>query len=656
MITGRGRTSLGAVLALSALWIVICGTAGAAELDAGVQRQIRAATFEVVQLKPADGDVTYERALPLELIPYQQRMDAYRSVGTAFAIAPNRYVTAAHVIALGTGSQFGPPALRDGTGKVYAIDQVLQYSDREDFVVFSLREPPKQAQHLKAGPKPALNDVVFAVGNALGQGVVIRDGVYTSESPEEQDGKWNWLRFTAAASPGNSGGPLVDRRGQLVGVILRKSPSENLNYALSIAQVLSATGGEGRMSSRTSMRLPIMDAAETLQVDERFALPQGLSDFYKTWMKVIEGATQRGSAQLLAHNTAHIFPRGAGSERLLHIIERSPFPTRIHEAQNGTWVTGGAKPQTVQLEHNGFVELNSGMIRMHAPDDVELSALYGDSKLEMDLMLKAYTLRRVIGTDSVRVTSLGKAQTDSTYTDSYGRVWQIRAWAIPYDDLVLTVISLPTPEGFAGAYFTAPTGFAHLVMRNEQLLLDYTFVTIEGSLARWQSYLAQKNVRPKAFDSLKLEIDGDRRVRFRSPRCALEVTPELLKLSSGSIVRLNFAFFRDGDAVVWDVGGVYVAEGPNSQNWFVVWRNTEPSADLPEGLRNDWHKLNAHEFPYNAAISNDNGETRIATVAGAGDGTKVHYALRVVAEGTQPQEAMKQKLDLLQHSFNQLEK
>ena len=86
---------------------------------------------------------------------------------------------------------------------------------------------------------------MFAVGNALGEGVVIRDGVYTSDSPEEQDGKWNWLRFTAAASPGNSGGPLVDRHGQLIGVVLRKSPSENLNYALSIAQVLGAKEGEG---------------------------------------------------------------------------------------------------------------------------------------------------------------------------------------------------------------------------------------------------------------------------------------------------------------------------------------------------------------------------------------------------------------------------
>jgi serine protease Do len=398
--------------------------------------------------------------------------------------------------------------------------------------------------------------VVFAVGNALGEGVVIRDGVYTSESPEEQDGKWNWLRFTAAASPGNSGGPLVNQRGQLIGVVLRKSPSENLNYALSIAEILGAPQGEGRMSSRTAMRLPIMEAAETMQIDERFTLPKSLSDFYKTSLKIVDDAIRRSWEQLLAHNTAHVFPHGAGSEKLLHSIERSPFPMPIHESQNGNWVMDGAKPRTVQLEHNGFAELGSGMIRMRAPDDVDLPALYGDSKLEMDLMLKAYTLRRAIGTETVRVTSLGKAQMDSTYTDAYGRVWQIRAWAIPYEDSMLTVISLPTPEGYAGSYFRVPTGSWHLMTREEQVLLDYAFVTMEGSLARWKSYLEHTNVRPKAFGSLNLEIDGDKRVRFRSRRCVLEVTPELLKLSDNSIVRLNFAFFRDGDAVVWDVAGV----------------------------------------------------------------------------------------------------
>ena len=218
------------------------------------------------------------------------------------------------------------------------------------------------------------------------------------------------------------------------------------------------------------------------------------------------------------------------------------------------------------------------------------------------------------------------------------------------------MISLPTPEGFAGAFFRIPTGFWSLAMQQQKLLLDYVFMTMEGSLTRWQSYLAQKGVQPKIYDSLKLEIDGDR-AHFRSQRFEFELTPQILKMSDSTVVRLNFAFFHDRDAVVWDVAGLYAAEAPGSQNWISLWRRTAPPADLPEGFQRDWQKLTSHEFPYNATISNENGETRISTTApvAAPGGAKVIYGLTAVAEGAQAQEPMKKKLDLLQASFKQLE-
>jgi len=165
-------------------------SSAAASLDNSAQQRIRAATFEVVQLKPEEGAIiTYDRPPPMELVPYQERMDKYRFVGTAFAIGANRYASAGYVFALGMGSRYGPPALRDASGNVYEIDRIWKYSDREDFVVFSIRTEPKDVQPLELGPTPAVNDAVLAVGNALGQGVVVRDGASTSDTPEEQSGQ-----------------------------------------------------------------------------------------------------------------------------------------------------------------------------------------------------------------------------------------------------------------------------------------------------------------------------------------------------------------------------------------------------------------------------------------------------------------------------------
>jgi hypothetical protein len=256
--------------------------------------------------------------------------------------------------------------------------------------------------------------------------VVIRDGVYTSDTPEEQDGEWQWLRFTAAASPGNSGGPLVDRQGRLIGLVLRKSPSENLNYALPIRRVLDAKP-EGRLSVRMPIRFPVLDISETFSMDERFTLPLLPAEFYKISTNVAMKDVDRGVQQLMEHNAGRLFPNGSGAERLLHLVQLQVFPALMREGQNGTWALTGNKPQNVPLDHDGFVEITANMVRLRAPDDVSPSSLQSDSTRFMDLMLKALPLRRIVGSDQVRVTSLGKATQEESRTDAYGRTWLVRS-------------------------------------------------------------------------------------------------------------------------------------------------------------------------------------------------------------------------------------
>ena len=535
-------------LALTA-WLAVAAPVHGAELSSSVQQNLRAATFEVVQLKPPDfpqGEVTYDRPPPLELIPYQQRTDKYRSIGTAFAIGPNRYVTAAHVINLGMGSQFGPPALRDTSGKVYEIDQVFKYSDARDFVVFSLRDPPKNAKVLNPGSKPALNTTVYAVGNALGEGVIIRDGTYTSDTPEELSNRWQWLRFSAAASPGNSGGPLVDEHGKVIGVVLRKSPAENLNVALPIAELVNAKDNQGTVGGRFPVHAIVIDASETVTSDDRFDLPKSLAQMYATTWDLSFKAMWGGTTRLLEKNADHLFPRGAGSERLLHTIERAAFLQPMREDPNKFWIATTPHAETVQLDNNGFLEQSSGLVRLRAPDGMGLAKLYGDDKAYLDLLLKAYTLRRVVGSDSVRVTSLGKPRNSSHFTDRWGRTWQVRDWAIPYDDQILSTVSLPTPEGYVGTFMRIGSGYIEIAHKTTQLLCDYVYMTMQGNLAQWQDYLAQKGVQPKAFDSLKVDIDPEHEVAFHSDHYDVTVRPELVKLSKESMLFLDFGYSRTG--------------------------------------------------------------------------------------------------------------
>lgn len=661
--TLRGRVLAFVVGTLVLVLAVSPSICRAESLPADAQQHVLAATFEVVQLKPDDGAVTYERPLPMELIPYQQRIDKYRSIGTAFAIAANRYLTAAHVIRIGMGSQFGPPALRDAAGEVYPIDKVIKYSGEQDFVEFSLQRQPTKLLPLPIADAPPLNDSVFAVGNALGQGIVIRDGVYTSETPEEIEGRWKWLRFTAAASPGNSGGPLVDKQGNVVGIVLRKSQSENLNYAVPMKLITTASESEGVGDERLNFRLPILDAAETVTTHDRIPLPKSLADFYSALTKIATDTIARGDSLLMEHNKDRFFPHSAGSAELLKQVSRTSFPRRIQEGQDRRWVAASPKDiQTAQLDHNGFVRHGGGLFELRAPDDVKLATLYGDSKLFMDLLLRSgYDMRRRIGTDAVKLTSFGNAREEFLNTDAYGRIWSFKIWAVPFDDVYVVTMNLPTPQGLVSLFAAGPSGLKDILVHQQELMANFVWVTYEGTLPRWREFLALKGVQPRIFSKLTLDIDpAYKRVHFQSPRCDLDVTPDVLGLTEDSELSVNFSFFKDGDAVVWDVGGVTLDEGTRRSNQIEVRRYERPDADLPQAFQTTWAKITSGEFPFDGVATDANGGMKISAVAPGPAGTaaaqaNVRYVLAIQNEGAPGQEGLHAKLEGLQKGFKALE-
>ncbi|HEX3849297.1 MAG TPA: serine protease, partial [Steroidobacteraceae bacterium] len=302
---------------IAGVFALIAATAAPAAVTPELQRTIRENTFEVVTKKPADDPVTYEKALPLELLPYIERTDAYRSIGTAFALGHNTYVTAAHVFQVAIGSQFGPPQLRRTDGKVYSIDRIVKYSHHEDFVVFSLKDDPAPAG-FAVNREPKLDQTVLAVGNALGEGVVIRDGLFTSETPEDQDGRWKWMRFSAAASPGNSGGPLCDEQGRVLGVVLRKSPNENLNYSLPIGLVLDAENNKARFDEKGLVGLPFLHGTITNQYKDEFPLPLAWPQFSEAALKLSAQEVRLGLEKLLKTYADTLFPNGPKTEDVLY--------------------------------------------------------------------------------------------------------------------------------------------------------------------------------------------------------------------------------------------------------------------------------------------------------------------------------------------------
>ncbi len=635
-----------------------------ATLDSRVMDAISDAVYEVVVPKPASDPLQYEKPLPMDLLPYSVRTDKYYSVGTAFAISPSEFVSAAHVVNLGSGSQFKEIFLRDKKRKVYSIGKVLKYSKDRDFIVFSLQDS-KAKRFLPMNKSPRVNQKVYAVGNALGEGIVIRDGLYTSDTPEEEAGEWKWIRFSAAASPGNSGGPLLDQNGKVIGIVLRKSPNENLNYAVPILEVLNANESAAIVQTKMRYILDNMDMTKREILRKEVLLPKTYRELDSELNAIIAKFANKLLRDLLAENQDTIFPHGPGSTRLFYKSYNAIFPRLIMKGKDGNWDAYYASgTRDSDLGNNGHLTYgtlgNTVFLYIHKPDDVSLETFYGDSKLFMDMILKGYGRYREIGPEHIKVTSMGRAFEDYRFTDSYGRIWMVRAWLIEYNDTKVVTFSLPVPGGCIVMMRTDQTGNVDQGdIPDLKVLSDFIYVSYYGSFKEWREFLGMNNLLPSIFSTLDIHIENNKIFRYKSARLSLSYGPEIMKISDKSSFQLDFGYFKEKGKTVWDINGIMANEGKYHQTGYVVSRVMKPPEELGDQYQSNWENMVEREFPYDRSAYYKDKVTIISTTYGRGSQpikketpySPVLYTVGFVKRGNIGQKEMESKLGMFMRNL-----
>jgi hypothetical protein len=623
MMEGLHRVSL------ALLWTVVAlgftARAHATRPDPSLVARINAATFEVVTPKPADDPLTYEKPLPLDLLPYQERTDKYFSIGTAFALGHNRYVTARHVLMVAADSPTKTIALRDASGHVYAIDKIEKFSEQKDFVVFSLKDSPGNDVALNTNMSPALNSVVYAVGNALGTGVVIRDGLYTSDTPEELNGRWKWMRFSAAASPGNSGGPLLDQQGNIIGVVLMKSENENLNYALPIREVLNAPDHRADIETRRPYQLDVLDYTQNELFKAQFPLPLSLADFVAEYQQLRDDFDDQQLKALLQQHSHDLFPYGAGSSQVLQsqpVIQY--FPLLIALGSNGQWQYAGEASNRVPLSANGYVE--SGLVRgtilmnLRRPDDTDASTFYRDPKQLMDLMLKTGALVRQIGPERIKITSLGEPTTASTYTDDWQRPWKILVWRLPYLASNIVVFATPVPNGYALMMRMRPASHTHDSLIDLKALTRFFSVDYGGTLGQWKTFLADPSLLPGALKNVRINFDENKEFRYKSDTFAFGIPNTMQAVATNNWLGVGVSLYAmPKEGFTLKSSDIQVRLTAFDSDRITIKRQLAPGPDMNEDRQSDWKKLMLKQSPYDGTPKDNDGKYMIHVVNPSGN-------------------------------------
>jgi hypothetical protein len=558
------------------------------------------------------------------------------------------------VLAIGIGSLWGAPALRDLNGRLYSVDKIEKFSLARDFAVFTVTGNPSSVT-LKINTQPQSHGVVYAVGNALGTGVVLRDGVYTSMTPEEQNGRWQWLRFSAAASPGNSGGPLLDKDGAILGVVLMKSPNENLNYALPIEEIINAPDRQADIDNRVSYQLDMLDAPLSDIFRQQFSLPLGFSEFATTFLKLSDGFSDQQRKTLLSKESARIFPNGPGSAQLLHNLSRMKvFPALITRHKDGEWVITDTKTTRTPLPANGFALVGSFgrniLFRLHRPDGVSGTGLDRDAELFMNELLTTGFLQRIVGTEKVQVTGLGKPIADTIHIDGWERRWQARVWPLPFANEVLMTLSLPVPDGYVTIARYSSAADWHESLLNLEATADFVAAGYWGTLAQWKEFLGNTALLPTALKTVAVNFLYNHQFSIESRRVKFSFDRDLLEIGSKSLLGLGFIYLGTDGQPTWDIGDIRVQQDEDESGfWITIERQVAPSSDLDESYQRYWGKVLHRQHPFDAIVRTEDDVTKIAAVIDRPDvaAPTFLYSGFVGETGTHPQDAMKGKLDLL---------
>lgn len=145
----------------------------------------------------------------------EQQPQLRGALGSGFIIDKSGIVvTNNHVVA---GADAVTVKLSDGRE---FFGRVLGRDDKTDIAVIKLDgEGPFQAVHWGDSNQTRVGDSVFAVGSPFGLGNTVTSGIVSARSREIGAGPYDdFLQVDAAINSGNSGGPLFDASGRVIGV------------------------------------------------------------------------------------------------------------------------------------------------------------------------------------------------------------------------------------------------------------------------------------------------------------------------------------------------------------------------------------------------------------------------------------------------------
>ena len=194
------------------------------------------------------------------IVTYDEKGEAM-TTGSGFFIRPGQVVTNLHVI---RGASRADVKTLDGKGRVYEVAGLLAVDEEGDLALMRVNmslERPRSSE--LAVTLPEEGETVFVIGNPLKLEGSVTDGIVSAV--REVPGVGKIIQTTAPISHGNSGSPIFNLKGQVIGVITVKvTNGQNISLAIGSDRVRELKPGALRGFAEIPAKDKLLDVGEAL--------------------------------------------------------------------------------------------------------------------------------------------------------------------------------------------------------------------------------------------------------------------------------------------------------------------------------------------------------------------------------------------------------
>lgn len=194
------------------------------------------------------------------IVTYDAKGEALMT-GSGFFVRPGEVVTNLHVM---RGAMRAEIKTLEAKGRVYPVLGMLAIDPEGDLAILSVSVPIERTRKIElATAMPEEGETIVVIGNPLRLEGSVSSGIISALREVPNVGKI--LQITAPISHGNSGSPVFNLRGQVVGVVTVKvTNGQNINLAISYTRVGELKPGGLRPLAGLPVRDRTIDLADSL--------------------------------------------------------------------------------------------------------------------------------------------------------------------------------------------------------------------------------------------------------------------------------------------------------------------------------------------------------------------------------------------------------